>query len=29
MKKIAILALLITDMGLYTPVFAGGTEGHP
>ena len=29
MKKIAILALLITVMGLYTPVFAGVTEGHP
>lgn len=29
MKKITILALLIAIMGLSTPVFAGGTEGHP
>ena len=29
MKKITILALLIAVMGLSTPAFAGGTEGHP
>lgn len=29
MKKITILALLIAIMGLATPAFAGGTEGHP
>lgn len=29
MKKITILTLLITIIGLSTPAFAGGTEGHP
>lgn len=29
MKKITIMALLIAVMGLCTPAFAGGTEGHP
>jgi hypothetical protein len=29
MKKFAILTLLIAIVGLSTPAFAGGTEGHP
>lgn len=29
MKKFTILALLIAVMGLASPSFAGGTEGHP
>ena len=29
MKKLIILGLLISVVGLCTPVFAGGTEGKP
>lgn len=29
MKKILILTILTAVIGLLSPVFAGGTEGHP